>query len=146
MDMDRYHTILRCTGDTSLSSTIIEAIAAIDRVEPNEMEPIYSAIDPDALEQLVESLRRSSHQKGDERAEFTFDGYRVTVLSSGEIEIRQHTTETRGEPTDEMAFHLALTHLLQTATANGVDIEGGWGCRNKSDSKWGVEIYGVKER
>lgn len=106
------------------------------------MEPFYSAIDPEALDQLFESLRRSFHQKGDEPVEFTFDGHRVTVLSNGDIEIRQHTTTgARDEPIDEIAFYLELTRLLREATANGVDIEGrGWEYRNESDSTWGSKF------
>lgn len=36
-----------------------------------------------------------------------------------------------GEITSVGAFNEALTRLLQTAHRNGVEIEGGWECRNE---------------
>ena len=58
---------------------IVEAVAAITGTEPMAMEPLYSVLDPDALELLIRDAG------GDVQATFTYEGCRVTVESGGEI-------------------------------------------------------------
>ncbi|MFC6960855.1 HalOD1 output domain-containing protein [Halocatena marina] len=64
----------------SLSSEIIEAVAAREGVEPTELpDPLYDSIHTDALDQLFTTVS----------AQVTFEylGYQVTVFSTGEVEL-----------------------------------------------------------
>lgn len=64
----------------SRSTKIIEAIADLEGVDPTELrEPLYGAIDPEALDVLVGS--------GDVSVTFTYHGYEVTVANGHEPEI-----------------------------------------------------------
>lgn len=48
--------------------------------------------------------------------------------------------------TDE-AFNTALQKLVQTAYANGVDIEGGWECRTTTaDPDWEIMILELAKK
>ncbi|HZD43307.1 MAG TPA: HalOD1 output domain-containing protein, partial [Methanomicrobiales archaeon] len=144
--MDGDHVTDSWDGDGSPVSTIVDAIAAVSEQEPAEVETtLHTAIDPDALEHLFESFRKSTHQNGSGRVDFTCDGHQVTALSSGEITVREDTTSgTPDEVASEEAFQLALTRLIREAEDNDVDVEGGWACHDESDPEWGIEIYQVR--
>ncbi|WP_175424205.1 hypothetical protein [Haladaptatus sp. W1] len=47
------------------------------------------------------------------------------------------------EISDEEEFQGALARLIREAEVTGDDVEGGWACRDASDSEWGIEIYEV---
>ena len=146
-----HHTRYDESGDESLTYAIVEAVAAVKGVESTDLPPLHTVVDPDALERLVSSLGRSIDGEGAGRAEFTLDGCRVVVRTSGEITVRR----TEGGTTDEgahdsvsteAAFEAALARLVREADANGVGVEGGWACRDGSASPtWGIEIYEVDE-
>ena len=141
--MDGYHTTHEWDSDVSLSHTVIDAIATARGIDPAELDPLHSVVDIEALDRLFESPRDSTRTDGVERVEFAFGGHRITATSSGDITVRRH--RTRDELTDEEAFQDALAELIQEAEANGVDVEGGWACRDGSDpSEWGIEIYEVR--
>lgn len=59
------------------SETLVSAVAERKGVDPIELEPLYSVVDPDALDTIVGS--------GGESVELSFDyaGYRVTVEPDG---------------------------------------------------------------
>ena len=115
--MDGYHVTYRWDGDGSLSSTIVDAIAAVSEQDLTDVEAsLHTAIDPDAVEQLFESLRKSAHQDGDGRLDFRYDGHRITALASGEITVREETTgKTACEITADEEFQLALARLIREA-------------------------------
>jgi hypothetical protein len=58
----------------------------------NEMEPLYTYIDPDALDALVspKTVRRCETM---DSVSFSYDGYDVTVLRSGEVSVRKNDSE-----------------------------------------------------
>jgi hypothetical protein len=67
-------------ANQSLSRTVMERIAAREGTTPAELsEPLYSAIDPEALDGL---FRGSSGQ-----VVFTYQGYEVTVTSESDISV-----------------------------------------------------------
>lgn len=71
-------------ADGSISTSVVSAVAAVTGEEPTAIEPLFEVVDPDALDQLVASVR------GDERVSvsFLFEGCGVTIRGDGEIELR----------------------------------------------------------
>lgn len=55
------------------------------------------------------------------------------------------TRPTPDGPTTATEFQSNLAWLLRTASANGVDVDGGWQVRSPADDypDWGIEIYEV---
>lgn len=145
--MDVYRTQHDVDGDVSLAGTVVEAVATVSDADPTEMERLHDVVDPDALDRLFGSFSGSRRGNGQGRVEFAFEGYGITVTSGGEVEVRG-PPEGRDpdDVTTEEEFEEALAHLVRTAEANGVDVDGGWTCRDGSDRPdWGVEVYEVRE-
>lgn len=73
-------------GTESPSRAVIEAVAEREGVEPVDLTvPLYEAIDPDALDTL---LQESSMTSGaSPRIEFTYDGYDVIVTATGLVQV-----------------------------------------------------------
>lgn len=67
---------------------IIKAISAISDIEPTDIDPIYPAVDPDALDAV---FRREPR---DTRVAFRYDGYQVEVTSDGVVKVRDAPKET----------------------------------------------------
>lgn len=66
------------------SETLVIAIADVADAEPLELEPLYETVDPDTVNDFVESGAApdvGGHIK------FTFEGYDVTIHASGLFEI-----------------------------------------------------------
>lgn len=68
----------------SASEAVISAVATLTGEDPVEMPPLYTAIDPDALDALFRPTR-TGPRRGDRRLEFAFNGHEVTVKSCGVI-------------------------------------------------------------
>jgi hypothetical protein len=67
-------------NERSLSALVTETVAAREGRSPAELsEPLYAAIDPDALDSLFQN---SSGQ-----VVFTYHGYEVTVTSGGDVSV-----------------------------------------------------------
>ena len=62
----------------SISLYIVNCVAEKEHTDPLELPPLYDAVDPDALDDLVESGRQNgTTQSG--RIEFQYNGYTVIV-------------------------------------------------------------------
>ncbi|WP_433634804.1 HalOD1 output domain-containing protein [Halomicrococcus sp. NG-SE-24] len=73
------------SADDSLKTRIISHVAAQKNVDSTSLEPLYEAIDPDALEDLfAPHFDGTSRTTG--RVVFAYSGYRVTVTSDGDIQ------------------------------------------------------------
>lgn len=71
---------------TDLSATIIDAVSAVIGREPTDIEPLYEVVDPDALDQLLLSLRPSDgNHPGRREVKFIYNGCQITAESSGDI-------------------------------------------------------------
>ncbi|MDS0476310.1 HalOD1 output domain-containing protein [Natrinema sp. 1APR25-10V2] len=66
----------------SISLRVVEAIAAATGTDPHELDPLYHAVDPEALDQLFQS-----HSSADVRVEFGYHGSLVEVRSDGTVAI-----------------------------------------------------------
>jgi len=68
------------------SQKIVELIADLEGVQPTELTPpLYSVIDPDALDSLFHSSADDSGSEG--HICFRYRGYLIRVQSNGDIEI-----------------------------------------------------------
>lgn len=74
--------------EISPSLATIETVADAADCTQTALDPLYDSIDPDALNTLVRSTERQ-----DTTVSFFFDGYDVTVHSSGLVVVRPATTE-----------------------------------------------------
>ena len=65
-------------GSSNISLDIVNCVAEKEHTDPLELPPLYDAVDPDALDDLVESGRQNgTTQSG--RIEFQYNGYTVIV-------------------------------------------------------------------
>ncbi|GAB7008177.1 hypothetical protein JCM31271_01200 [Halorubrum trueperi] len=69
--------------DKSPSLCVVEAVAEATETDPKELQPLYEAIDPDALNQFFES----PHQFRSGHILFRFAGCNVTVDADGWIAV-----------------------------------------------------------
>jgi hypothetical protein len=79
----------RCTFDSatvSPSVAVVEAMAAVLETDPTDLEPLYDVIDPQGLDRIcTESV--PPQREGNRTVAFTYQGHRVTVESSGFVEM-----------------------------------------------------------
>jgi hypothetical protein len=76
-----------------ISVQVVHQVANTTAEDVSDMPPLYSAIDPDALDQLVANMT-------DGEISFTYAGRTVTVSSDGTIAIEERPAE---ETATEMA-------------------------------------------
>lgn len=70
--------------------TIVDLIADLEGVDPVELSPpLYSVIDPDALDSLFDSSTSDNSQTPVQVC-FQYSGYEVRIQSNGEIAILNH--------------------------------------------------------
>lgn len=64
--------------------SVVEQVAAADGVDSADLPPLNHTVDVDAIDRLV-----ASHDGGtaDERIEFTYAGYHVTVGLDGDVSV-----------------------------------------------------------
>ncbi|TYL39753.1 hypothetical protein CV102_05575 [Natronococcus pandeyae] len=63
---------------------IVEAVATVTNREPEAMEPLYAVIDPEALTDLVSSVRETPVEVA-----FSYEDCRVSVSSRGTVVVEQ---------------------------------------------------------
>lgn len=71
--------------DQPVSVNVIEAIASTKGVPADQLDPLYSVVDPDALDRLLSPTSRDSHRNG--RVTFEYEGCIVVVKRDGQLEI-----------------------------------------------------------
>lgn len=82
-------TIYRASQTEQLSEAIIRAIAATEGIDPTALDtPLYEAIDPDALDDLVQ-LRRAGGAPSPVRVQFSYYGYEIHVHGDGKLVLRR---------------------------------------------------------
>lgn len=67
--------------ETRPSAAVIEHISAITGRERTAFAPLYEAVDPEALDSLIDSSDRS----GPVSISFEYAGHSITVRSDGEL-------------------------------------------------------------
>jgi hypothetical protein len=140
-----YHVRHDWESDGSLSQTIIEAIAAMQEIDSDDVEPLETVVDPDAMDRLFGPRREAPRRDEEGHIRFELDGYDVRVTWSGDVSIRRDdASQDEDDITTEAAFEGELARLIREAEANGVAVDGGWACKDDSEHpEWGIEIYEV---
>ena len=72
------------TSTEPITVTIVEHIAAKKSIPAESLEPLYEAVDPDALERLV-TAEESTATPMMGKIVFNYSGYEVTVTSDGNV-------------------------------------------------------------
>jgi hypothetical protein len=85
MSQSKTDTTYRTSRTEGLSTAVIRAVARAEGIDPTDLEtPLYEAVDPDALDDLV-SLGPADHPSSGVRVEFTYCGYEVQVRGDGTV-------------------------------------------------------------
>lgn len=66
---------------------VIHCVAALEDSSPIELDPLYTVLDPDALDQLFAPTLNGQHF-GDGKVTFGYHGYEVTLHSYGVVAVR----------------------------------------------------------
>lgn len=75
----------------SVSTTVIETVAARENVNPIELNPsLYEVVDPDALDALFAPSRTGTARLGG-RIEFSYCGYELVVRGDGNVTVTDPT-------------------------------------------------------
>lgn len=69
--------------DDRPSRSVVETITATEDIEQTDLPPLYTVIDPDALDTLFESQAGSEEGRTPTEVQFTYFGYEVTVSDAG---------------------------------------------------------------
>ncbi|ELY42818.1 HalOD1 output domain-containing protein [Natronorubrum tibetense] len=72
--------------DSTASLSIIERVATLEETDPITLPPLYDAIDPEALDSVVDSST-ASDSRSPATVRFSYCGYDVLVRRDGEITI-----------------------------------------------------------
>ena len=75
------------------STAIVELVASITGREPDQLEPVYNTIDPDALDTLV----IGSADPASVSLAFTINGYEVVVRDDGNVVVSTNSSSKRGD-------------------------------------------------
>ena len=68
---------------TPIYFTVIKAVSAITGQKPTAMEPLYSIVDPEAVETLMNSSR-----SGHVHLSFSYEGCTVSIERSGAVVVQ----------------------------------------------------------
>ena len=85
----------RATFDSKAIDPSVAVVTMLSKVREKpsaELTPLFSAIDPEALDKLLTSPS-VGHQTGDREAGFTIDQYEVTVRSCGIVKVGSKNTD-----------------------------------------------------
>lgn len=70
-------------SNDQIAETVIEATAEATGTDPLELEPLYTTVDPDALQSLVGGPPDGANAM----VTFDYEGCRVTVHRGGRVEV-----------------------------------------------------------
>lgn len=86
-------TDARSTQDETVSEAVVYAVAEQIGSDPSGLEPLHSAVDPDALNRLFD---RNQFGLGGSpaRVTFTYAGCEVVISADGTVQVSQSGGET----------------------------------------------------
>lgn len=87
-DRERFQATYDSTRD-STSLAVVAVVATVLGKDPEDLPPLYSIIDTDALDKLV--TESANGRTGCNRVTFCYDGLEVTISSDGIIEAETET-------------------------------------------------------
>lgn len=84
----RFEFTYELDPDESVTDGVIEAVSEVSNHDPTSLEPLYSVVDPDALDALFDP-----GYLGNPQVEFQYNGCRVRVISDRKIEVQPTDNE-----------------------------------------------------
>ncbi|SEW32258.1 HalOD1 output domain-containing protein [Natrinema salifodinae] len=80
-------------GEVPPSQAIIQAIAAhegvdVTEVEPPAYDPLFTVVDPEALDELFQTTDAGTDTSGDVVVFLEYEGYEIVVRNGRDVEIR----------------------------------------------------------
>jgi hypothetical protein len=85
--------------DEPTSTRVVQAVSRVTDVPPEELPPLYEAVDTDALDLLFSEPDADSRDRSDLKLRFTYAGRQVTVEGGGTIRVRDtEETDVRSSP------------------------------------------------
>ncbi|SFR38383.1 hypothetical protein SAMN04487947_0717 [Halogeometricum rufum] len=81
---ETHHNQHDWNDSSHLSLTVVRTVSAVAGRRPLDMDPLYGAIDPDALDSLL-----SEAPPGCAEISFTYEGHTVAVTSGGEVVVEE---------------------------------------------------------
>ncbi|THE66742.1 hypothetical protein D8Y22_01060 [Salinadaptatus halalkaliphilus] len=88
-----YVTTFDPSTDDQPSERVVSAVASLRDEDPLELSPLYDAVEPEALDALVDHANRVD-EAGTHRLWFAYEGFDIGVQSDGQIEIVDPTAES----------------------------------------------------
>lgn len=79
-------------GETA-TWNVIDAISEVTGTPPTELQPLYETIDPDALDQLIESSSENPSRSAETTVSFYHEGCAVTIEAGGQLTVRRRPTD-----------------------------------------------------
>ena len=86
-DRGTYHVWYDAATYEPVSTAVLFAVSSVLDAEPDDLEPLADAVEPDALNELCVHWRRREPPAADGSVSFSFAQCRVTVWADGEIVI-----------------------------------------------------------
>lgn len=77
-------------GEMTASEAVIHAVADAANVDPLELDPLYSVLDPDALDTIFSPRSNGQLQDGDIQITFPVSDYYAAVWSYGLVNIMKN--------------------------------------------------------
>lgn len=90
--MSQRGVVERSAESTSVSEEVVSAVAAARGLDPTDLDPLFEAIDPDALDDLYDRNGWGRAQPS-VRVEFTYCGCEVVVNGDGSVAVAAVTPE-----------------------------------------------------
>ena len=75
----------------TVSEAVVSAVAELTGTDPLSLDPLYTAVDPDALNALFSD---GSDTDRSNRVEFTYSGCHVVVTPDGDVRVSKADQET----------------------------------------------------
>lgn len=76
----------------SVTETIVTTVADMADTSPGALDPLYSVIDPDALDAIIRSVATKS-DPSDAKIVVRYHGFTITIHSYGVLEIHSENTD-----------------------------------------------------
>ena len=89
----RGDTVQTNSSDEDISETVVSAVADAKGVDPLDLDPLYDAIDPDALDSI---FRHAGAGSTVTKLSFEMEDCEVLVRGSGEVVVTLATATTEG--------------------------------------------------
>lgn len=87
------------SASRSVQEAVVSTVALVSETPPLQMPPLYSVVDPEALETLLTPTEPRS-ATGDVSATLSYGRHEVTIYNHGLIEVRQPRTDSRGRASE----------------------------------------------